>query len=578
MGVKLKYSFEKIQFNQLAEKVILPKFQRSLVWSDDNKKTFIQTVLAGEPFGSLLLYKELGSEKFLIIDGLQRYTTLMDFKNDPYKYVDIKIEEYKELIDVVDYIYNKYNDTLRETISDHVLTSFKLAVKKFYQSNNKYSSYISEQFIKELSKRYEIEDLKSTIQLRIFDFWEKYSKDIDITNLEIPVILYNGDMSELPNIFEKLNTGGTKLTKYEVFASSWNNVELRLLNNQVHKKILQNIEKRYEDLIEETDISIEDYNEGDIISTGRVTLYEYVYGLSKEILNNNRNLLGKKRVSYAKDDSIGFSTLATFLNLHLRDVGTLNRIINSNIEPANISNLSSIIMKMYEDVSKMLLPYINFNYKFIEAQIISIVHTWFRLNFEIDTSKIKIIPTSKYKHLHDDFKKFMPMRFLYDILNNTWSGAGDSTLFNMIRQNVEESSYLRPVSISSWETKLNELVEDQLLKPMRTISNETKLLLSYIAKNNLKGDKYYKFDLVVPKKFVPNTKPISHLGNVFIHELPKVDKNKMIEEQNIEIKDIYFKPTIINYTNYRILDEELYEKMIKSRSNQIIEYFKNMYL
>lgn len=38
------------------------------------KERFIETLKLGFPFGSLLLYK-LSEEKYLLIDGLQRFST-----------------------------------------------------------------------------------------------------------------------------------------------------------------------------------------------------------------------------------------------------------------------------------------------------------------------------------------------------------------------------------------------------------------------------------------------------------------------------------------------------------------------
>jgi hypothetical protein len=46
--------------------LIVPRFQRDLVWSDEEKSEFVDTLKSGFPFGSILLY-ECG--EYLIIDG-----------------------------------------------------------------------------------------------------------------------------------------------------------------------------------------------------------------------------------------------------------------------------------------------------------------------------------------------------------------------------------------------------------------------------------------------------------------------------------------------------------------------------
>ena len=79
------------------------------------------------------------------------------------------------------------------------------------------------------------------IYKNISRFWTHYKDEISIAYLNIPAIIFDGETSELPEIFQMLNTGGTKLTKYEVFSSSWSNV---LLSN-VSSKIAKEVEKKY---------------------------------------------------------------------------------------------------------------------------------------------------------------------------------------------------------------------------------------------------------------------------------------------------------------------------------------------
>ncbi len=59
------------------------------------------------------------------------------------------------------------------------------------------------------------------IQYEIQALHERLKQNMSIEKLNIPVLIYQGKQEELPNIFERLNRGGTSLTKYEVFASTW---------------------------------------------------------------------------------------------------------------------------------------------------------------------------------------------------------------------------------------------------------------------------------------------------------------------------------------------------------------------
>ena len=61
--------------------VLEVEFQRHLVWKDDAKSRFIESVLMGFPLPPFYLNAQ-PEGKYLIIDGLQRTTTLLDFLDD----------------------------------------------------------------------------------------------------------------------------------------------------------------------------------------------------------------------------------------------------------------------------------------------------------------------------------------------------------------------------------------------------------------------------------------------------------------------------------------------------------------
>lgn len=52
-----KYSVGKIKYEELKNNIVLPKFQRNLVWSEREKINFIESLKKGYPFGSILIYK-----------------------------------------------------------------------------------------------------------------------------------------------------------------------------------------------------------------------------------------------------------------------------------------------------------------------------------------------------------------------------------------------------------------------------------------------------------------------------------------------------------------------------------------
>lgn len=63
----------------------LPDFQRSYVWSLPQASRFIESLLLGLPIPSLFLFRESDTNKHLIIDGQQRLRTLQYFKSGTFR-------------------------------------------------------------------------------------------------------------------------------------------------------------------------------------------------------------------------------------------------------------------------------------------------------------------------------------------------------------------------------------------------------------------------------------------------------------------------------------------------------------
>jgi uncharacterized protein with ParB-like and HNH nuclease domain len=64
--------------------IYFPEFQRNYVWTKKQASRFIESILIGLPIPSLFLYKEEKENKLLIIDGLQRISTLHAFINNKF--------------------------------------------------------------------------------------------------------------------------------------------------------------------------------------------------------------------------------------------------------------------------------------------------------------------------------------------------------------------------------------------------------------------------------------------------------------------------------------------------------------
>jgi hypothetical protein len=68
--------------------IFVPDFQRNYVWSWPQASKFIESILLGLPIPSIFLYREERSQNHLIVDGLQRLTTLHAFNRGRFTHND----------------------------------------------------------------------------------------------------------------------------------------------------------------------------------------------------------------------------------------------------------------------------------------------------------------------------------------------------------------------------------------------------------------------------------------------------------------------------------------------------------
>ena len=207
----------------------IPMFQRNLVWSKDQKKLFIDSVKKGFPIGTLLFFNQKNENTYSLIDGLQRSSTIADFVEDPSKYFgfdDINEDDIRALhelfqskTDVKEFVKVIKND-IEKFISENDITSAKVINQLSIQLINDYNESMFDPGL--VISTGDI--LASTI--------DTYNKKIsDMKNAIMPVMIFSGNESDLPTVFERINNQGTQLGKYQIYAASWavNNVSVKLI-------------------------------------------------------------------------------------------------------------------------------------------------------------------------------------------------------------------------------------------------------------------------------------------------------------------------------------------------------------
>lgn len=298
-------------------------------------------------------------------------------------------------------------------------------------------------------------------------FFNEYeSKFDDIADTKIPVIIYQGEEDNLPDIFDRINTQGTPLTQYEVFAASWP-VFTKKIDDE---KIVNYLLKKYDTLIEDG-YTIENYNRELFKKNKLLTSFEYLFGLGK-LLNSN-NILNFES-DYANDSiiSFGFELVNACINDSKADMTTLYKSLQS----LDINMFETRLLDSIDYIVKIISPLNNFKSNKIGArkilhskyQMISLISFVFRKKYDIQNlEKANLTWKTELKLILD---KNIQDYYIYDIISDNWSTGGQGEIFT--RNNNDK--YLIPISKTMWENTLNKWHEDALLKKQtKQRANET---------------------------------------------------------------------------------------------------------
>ncbi len=524
-------------------KVTIPEFQRRLVWPPGKQMELINSIKVGYPVGSFLMYENEDTDgsklSFKLIDGLQRTQALRRYCNQPnssFRKSDLS----ESLISIIAGELNLFTDIdcmtkastrlLRDVVlhwiwdgqgfresdgwSIESLTN-RILISVLSLEEDSYDFYAAEKSLLANENLYREPLVKLLDSIRT---------DSDIGEAEVPIIIYTGSSSEIPKVFELLNTKGTNLSTYEVFAAQWLDHRQRIEN----LNIIDAIWNKYEALEKhgfDLDVSTEAPDEQS--RRERVyTLFEYVFGLGK-YLTENYPLLFRQSAPDVPD-SVGFNLMSSCLGLGVNaERMKLMPEVLAN-KSVSLKTLENCIFESTAIVDATLQPILatrpenekKVEYYHSELQIVSMIASAFHFRYRLHNG---ISDNPGWEERRTILLQNIPMYYLFHILREFWRGSGDSKLMSIIT----ESSYLTTISKSEWESvfhlwHINHISSRLHGKSYLKYSFAEFLLLRYIFFRNIQNLCCYQVQHVVPIKkllsqpsyFASNIGPINSIGNL----------------------------------------------------------------
>lgn len=456
----------------------IPTYQRNLVWSKKQQKELIASIKKWFPIWAMLLYKaknESGIDVYHLIDWLQRSTAFKEYLAKPTSFLD---EE-----DIPDAIYlNIFEVVSKHSIVEWLEEKIKLTIKTWLSSLEWFDIdkwYAPKHLISQTESALSIKLNRDEFELlldKLDPFFVQIKEESSIDSQLIPILIYNGDISNLPIIFEKLNHGWTQLSKYQVYAATWSLSEHYMIieNSEIVKKI----KDKYQAL-EDKWLILE--KEDEITNKSKFNYFEYFFGLWKYLNDEFSSKLFEVGKNWDDTDSIWFNLGALCLGEDLKKMDKLPKVINDN--SIDINKFTDAIYDSIKITWSILEPYIGLkaNSKtgrissiyHSEMQIVSIIGKVFNSKYNNKTFEVR----SEWKTKKSLLEKNIPFHYLKQILQWYWSGTGDAKANDLAK--LTNKTYEESISRQSWEAIFESFNESENAKKevLRANISPTSILL-----------------------------------------------------------------------------------------------------
>ena len=427
------------------KRIAVPMFQRGKRWKKNQQQTFIDSLLKGFPIGTMLFHEEKendGKSTYILIDGLQRGNCIKKYMTNPTDFFydsSISDEFCHSILQKVN--ANKEDDY---QIVRNILTNF-IKEQKTFKSLQYFepARQIQERFNADFNV---VGDLIAVIGDFFNERQELYEQ---ISTTVIPIVIYHGLEENLPEIFDRINSQGTPLDQYEVYAASWP-VNKRIKVDNID--IVETAIKKYDSFIDDGFV-IQGYNRENMRSTKELNAFEYLFGLSKYLVCKYDILAFQRNLPDDTVNTLGFE----LVNACLNDSDKIKILYNNIYDLVDINAFEKALCNAIDFVANAISPIFKFkgnNRKFgskvfhSKFQILSMISTSFK---EMYKDGDYSAPCEAWAGKKDLITKNLRLYYVYDILIKYWSEGGNQKIHNVAKPNRYEIE----ISPRAWRTALD---------------------------------------------------------------------------------------------------------------------------
>ena len=487
-------ALSKQQYND--KKIVIPRFQRGKRWSDKQELTFIDSLKRGYPVGTLLFYRtneiegNIPIEVYTLVDGLQRSTAIKRYIDNPMKYYEIESVPEEMLTDVYDILGFQSQET---TIKNKIKELYFDYVRNLKSFEGEFTFPLAKIISTEICSMKD----KMEVMTQLMDVLPKYLNMCKqtyeiIANTEIPAVVYTGPEEELSEIFNRINSKGTPLNPFEIYAASWPQKDKYEIYND---EIIDHVLKKY-DILNDDIYTVKGYDRSEISKLKQLTIFEYVFGLSKWLNKKYKFLAFEKNDKPDEISTIAFELLDACI-YDSKNIGELHKILRN----ININKFEKRLIEAIEYVEAIITPITKFKGNkrknddallYAKNQILSMIAYVFREKYDINDLKHE---KDDWKLKEKDLRRQLYLHFVYEIIRKYWFEGGAK-----IHTAINSKLYNDEITPSAWDTALNAMFEDSFnRKEIKKVQNPSNVDIVFL--NAIYGAKFSALDQLSTEHF-----------------------------------------------------------------------------
>ena len=462
-----EFSATSIEENITNKVFVVPRYQRGVVWKDQQRADLVDTIKKGLPFGTLLLYKDENGI-YQIIDGLQRSNAIIEFVTNPTQFFDeedIDISVIRKIIQMVNMQGNikVQEDSIKALLIEWVKNKHKTLIEVESMQFSKFGKVVSDHFPVFRGMEFGIGDLIEPMMKNYQEICKK------INNTKIPAIVLSGESDLLPVLFERINSKGTQLSKYQIYAATWSGKKYKLDDNLA--ELVKANRDRYDQMLDGNG-TIDDYDSASFMNAKELDAFEIAFGLGKYLSNNWPHLFGKSQDEKSVE-SIGFTLMTTCLGLKNQQAKIMNVKLEELIGQIYINDFLDKIINAVKVTEKSVGKFSKFKSNsranagerplHTEFQVASVIASVFLMknatitrdqddnviSIEYNFSQVN----QKWKQSSEKaFKKNVAKIFIMESLQKRWGGTGDKKLDVVL---INPEYYTKDIDVAEFESALD---------------------------------------------------------------------------------------------------------------------------